>query len=446
MADEAATPLLPGAPDDLRLGTCGDILLNVLPVTSFGYLISVFSVTLALWTAQWGGVSSLNGAALDSTALLGAVGGMAYFGVQADAGECSTTNLAAGAALLCAAFSIVCAVLPTDAVRTTVETSVFTTWGGWALMLCRIGAGFGGGGIYTLAASLESRRHTPVAVGLASTGVILGQCVLYLVGYLLLLAFGLDDAGLQWRCIFAFGGLMALGCAGRYYAMADTGRRRNQQARHETLRVLDEAGVLASCQLNGLAWFLQNFANYGVSLVYPFVLDEALPGLSVRNTFGVSFLVSCGAFAACCSSLWFLQRNPDDPSRAVLESFTATLVTAGVAIGIVLILEDTTSRFVACVLIRVVVGLPSATLYAYPVSVAPPEVAAAAHGLVASMSKAGAVLGTLAFYPIYDAVGFLALVWVTSGILVLAFGAAVLAYVSLKARGAPLEQRSAYTK
>jgi hypothetical protein len=62
------------------------------------------------------------------------------------------------------------------------------------------------------------------------------------------------------------------------------------------------------------------------------------------------------------------------------------------------------------------------------------------------MSKAGAVLGTLAFYPIYDAVGFLALVWVTSGILVLAFGAAVLAYVSLKARGASLEQRSAYAK
>ena len=46
-------------------------------MTTFGYLISVFSVTLALWSEQWGSISALGGAALDSTALIGAVGGMA---------------------------------------------------------------------------------------------------------------------------------------------------------------------------------------------------------------------------------------------------------------------------------------------------------------------------------------------------------------------------------
>ena len=110
---------------------------------------------------------------------------------------------------LCAAFSAVCAVLPADSIKASIETSLFTTWAGYALMVARIGAGFGGGGIYTLAAALESRRHTPVAVGLASTGVVLGQVVLYLVGWLLLLVLGLDDTGPQWRCIFAFGSLMA---------------------------------------------------------------------------------------------------------------------------------------------------------------------------------------------------------------------------------------------
>ena len=107
-----------------------------------------------------------------------------------------------------------------------------------------------------------------------------------------------------------------------------------------------------------------------------FVLDEALPGLSIQNTFGVSLLVSVGAFGACCFSLLFLRRNPDDPSKAVLESFATTLLTASVSILVVVFLENITSRFVACILIRIVVGLPSATLYAYPVSVAPPEVAA----------------------------------------------------------------------
>ena len=52
----------------------------------------------------------------------------------------------------------------------------------------------------------------------------------------------------------------------------------------------------------------------------------------------------------------------------------------------------------------------------------------------------------MAFYPIYDAVGFLALVLITAGTLLLAFGAAVLAYISLKGRGASDAQRSAYAK
>ncbi len=51
MADEADTPLLGAADDELGVG---NVLLNVLPVTTFGYLISVFSVTLALWSEQWG--------------------------------------------------------------------------------------------------------------------------------------------------------------------------------------------------------------------------------------------------------------------------------------------------------------------------------------------------------------------------------------------------------
>ena len=354
--------------------------------------------------------------------VIGAVGGMAYFGVRADSVQedwhASTARLAASAALLCAAFSAVCAVLPADALKASIETSLFTTWAGYALMVARIGAGFGGGGIYTLAAALESRRHTPVAVGLASTGVVFGQVVLYLVGWLLLLVLGLDDTGPQWRCIFAFGALMALLCAWRYYSLSgeaiDT-QRRPRTSSQQTYDVLADAGVLMSVQLNGMAWFLQNFANYGISLVYPFVLDEALPGLSIQNTFGVSLLVSVGAFGACCFSLLFLRRNPDDPSKAVLESFATTLLTASVSILVVVFLENITSRFVACILIRIVVGLPSATLYAYPVSVAPPEVAAAAHGLVAGAAKAGAVLGTVAFYPIYDAVGFLALVIITAG-------------------------------
>ena len=70
MADEANTPLLGAAGDELGVG---NVLLNVLPVTTFGYLISVFSVTLALWSEQWGSISALGGAALDSTALIGAV-------------------------------------------------------------------------------------------------------------------------------------------------------------------------------------------------------------------------------------------------------------------------------------------------------------------------------------------------------------------------------------
>ena len=66
--------------------------------------------------------------------------------------------------------------------------------------------------------------------------------------------------------------------------------------------------------------------------------------------------------------------------------------------------------------------------------------------MVAGAAKAGAVLGTVAFYPIYDAVGFLALVLITAGTLLLAFVAAVLAYISLKGRGASDAQRSAYSK
>ena len=112
-------------------------------------------MTLALWSEQWGSISSLGGAALIPTALIGAVGGMAYFGVRADSVQddwhASTARLAASAALLCAAFSAVCAVLPADALKASIDR-LFTTWAGYALMVARIGAGFGGGGIYTLAA------------------------------------------------------------------------------------------------------------------------------------------------------------------------------------------------------------------------------------------------------------------------------------------------------
>ena len=80
-------------------------------------------------------------------------------------------------------------------------------------------------------------------------------------------------------CIFGFGALMALLCAWRYYSLSgeaiDTQRRPRRVATDS--HVLADAGVLMSVQLNGMAWFLQNFANYGISLVYPFVLDEALP-------------------------------------------------------------------------------------------------------------------------------------------------------------------------
>ena len=63
----------------------------------------------------------------------------------------------------------------------------------------------------------------------------------------------------------------------------------------------------------------------------------------------------------------------------MLESFATTLVTASVSILVVVFLENITSRFVACILILdLSYALPSATLYAYPVSVAPPEAAAAA--------------------------------------------------------------------
>ena len=110
--------------------------------------------------------------------------------------------------------------------------------------------------------------------------MVLGQVVLYLVGWLLLLVLGLDDTGPQWRCIFGFGALMALLCAWRYYSLSgeaiDT-QRRPRASSQQTYDVLADAGVLMSVQLNGMAWFLQNFANYGISLVYPFVLDEALP-------------------------------------------------------------------------------------------------------------------------------------------------------------------------
>ena len=155
---------------------------------------------------------------------------MAYFGVRADSVQedwhASTARLAASAALLCAAFSAVCAVLPADALKASIETSLFTTWAGYALMVARIGAGFGGGGIYTLAAALESRRHTPVAVGLASTGVVLGQVVLYLVGWLLLLVLGLDDTGPQWRCI------LDLALSWLYYVPGGTTRYQEKPSTH----------------------------------------------------------------------------------------------------------------------------------------------------------------------------------------------------------------------
>ena len=134
----------------------------------------------------------------------------------------------------------------------------------------------------------------------------------------------------QWRCIFGFGALMALLCAWRYYSLSgeaiDT-QRRPRASQQQTYDVLADAGVLMSVQLNGMAWFLQNFANYGISLVYPFVLDEALPGLSAWLR-SASLLVSVGAGACatrCCSC-----GGTPTTSKAVLESFATTLVRPGV--------------------------------------------------------------------------------------------------------------------
>ena len=89
------------------------------------------------------------------------------------------------------------------------------------------------------------------------------------MGWLLLLILGLDDTGPQWRCI------LRSALSWLYYVLGGTTRYQEKPSTQPTATdvvatdydVLADAGVLMSVQLNGMAWFLQNFANYGISLV-----------------------------------------------------------------------------------------------------------------------------------------------------------------------------------
>ena len=140
MADEADTPLLGAAADELGVG---NVLLNVLPVTTFGYLISVFSVTLALWSEQWGSISALGGAAFRFDSLNRR---RRRHGLLRGKGRQRSRKLArvdrqisGSCGSVVPRFPQCVLYYPADALKASIETSLFTTWAGYALMVARIG-------------------------------------------------------------------------------------------------------------------------------------------------------------------------------------------------------------------------------------------------------------------------------------------------------------------
>ena len=203
---------------------------------------------------------------------------------------------------------------------------------------------------------------------------------------------------------------------------------------------LERAGVFGSLAVMSVGWAVLNVVSYGIPTIFTLILEEAAPDMALSGTFAVSFACGVAAFAISLMALSFLWRNPDDPANAILGASVLTLSIMAVGVG-VCYLSSEGARIAGAATVRLVVSVPSCTFYAYPVAVAPPDLRSAAHGSAAAVSKVGALLGQLAFYPLYDVYGFLPTVvacLVIYGVDVAVVGAG---WLLAKVEGAPASQR-----
>jgi MFS family permease len=430
-------PLLGGRRGDEGLSA---MLPGAMSVLVFGYVSTVFATVLPLWSAKWGKVGAICGGAIESVNLVGAVFGLLIFGMETERRD--PAGLALAACGCCVVGGVLSAAFPGALLEAAVEKSgfgMFATFGGWGLLATRFLSGFGAGGLYTLGASLEHRRSAdPAKVGLVSCGISGGSLLIYAVGTLLLVGFGMDAIEIQWRLTFCFGALLALGCGAAirasYGGRLAPARHAEAPSLARVVELAEAAGLRDSAELLTYSWFLQNVGNFGVTTIFPFILADAMD-VSLATNFALSLAVGVVSTLACCASLVFVRRHPGAPEDAVVEAYVAcvAVLLPAAVVGAALNLVPAASLAVFVVL-RVIFGVPVTALYAFPTTVAPDELGGPLHGACAGVAKLGSVLGTIIFYPIYVSCGKLTLEFVGVAIFVGAYALAVLAARAYKDR------------
>lgn len=86
MGQPDRAPLLgAGTPSsDSQTEALKEVMLSMLPMLVFGYVTTVFSTVLPLWSVKWGDVGAVPGAIIESVNLVGGVGGLFVFGLEAE--------------------------------------------------------------------------------------------------------------------------------------------------------------------------------------------------------------------------------------------------------------------------------------------------------------------------------------------------------------------------
>lgn len=436
---DARSPLLGRRP---RGAACLDVLPALLCNSVFGYMAGVTGTVMPLWSARWGSIGPVAGGAINSVSMLGSVVGMYAFGCEAiscRSGD-ALVRLACFAALLCFFCGVLSAFFPAEWVEVGVEkggANIFGSFAGWAILLTRAGSGVGGGGLFTLGATMEDRRNPGVGlgVGLVSLGISFGSMLVYVNGALLVSIFG-ERVDVQWRLMFLLGAALA---AAAGVALVLRGHRDGGgggEARPVEQKTL--CAIAGACRDHGRSgslswlcgsWFLQNVGNFGLASIFPYILEDAIPGLSLEATFWVSAALGALALLAAAGGAAAMARHPAAPADAAVEVYGVCVILMAVASAAWGIESAATATMLSAValwvVLRIVFGAPVAALYAYPMTAAPPDVAAAVHGTVSGVAKLGSIVGTVAYYPIYAIYGRLAILLVSAVLLLGGFACAL---------------------
>jgi MFS family permease len=213
-----------------------------------------------------------------------------------------------------------------------------------------------------------------------------------------------------------------------------------------TLRELFSARYRRRTLLATVPWFFLDIATYGIGLFTPTILaaiafsgDNSFIAQDIASTKGTAFL-DLFLVVGFLLAILFVERA----GRIRLQ----VIGFAGMAAGLTVLGftgNDPGSGNDHLLLVVIAFGLfnvlmnmgPNSTTYTLPAELFPSSARATAHGLAASVGKAGAVVGLFVFPIFTDDLGISATVWIIAGGCVLAL--AVTTLLGIETKGQSLE-------